>query len=367
MPARFPLTLALCVLPTVAPAADALVRLTGAPDAGNLVFQVYDSPVAFGELRGPAREYTLGAKGDGDYRLADVGEGDLVLVVYADENGNGLLDKSFIGFPREPIAISNDYQPKGPPSFSRASLSFSGADVREVPMSMYRVLGERGSAGVGIGVIGRSSPYVDAREDTYQVIPAITYFGERLQWFGPSLRYGLVGTGNVRLALTADYRIGSYEEDDADILAGLGDRDGTLMAGVSLQLDLPAGFDVEMSGQIDALDRIGGGLVTVKGSRGFQAGVVRFEPFVGATWLGDDLTNHDFGVPESGATPARPAYDTGSSLSYELGVDAFVELSERWLIIMTVAAEYLDDDVADSPIVDDDRLFKGFAAINYVF
>ncbi len=367
MATRFTLLLLAVVCPATALPADAVVRLSGAPETGRLVFQVYDSPVAFGELREPARELAMAARGDGDYRLADIGEGELVVVVFVDENDNGLLDKSFIGFPREPIAISNDYQPRGPPSFSRASVTLAADDVRELPMTLYRVLGEGGSAGVGVGVIGRTSPYVDSRQDTYQVIPAITYFGERLQWFGPSLRYGVAGTGDVRLALSANYRIGSYEEDDADILAGLGDRDGTLMAGLSLQLDLPAGFEVELSGQIDVLDRIGGGLATVKGSRGLQAGIVRLQPYVAATWLGEDLTNHDFGVPESAATLTRPAYDTGSSFSYDLGMDVFVELSERWLIIMTVAAEYLDDDVSDSPIVDDDRLFKGFAAINYVF
>ena len=41
----------------------------------------------------------------------------------------------------------------------------------------------------------------------------------------------LVGSDDLRLALTASYRIGVYEEDDSPVLEGLGDRDDTLLEG----------------------------------------------------------------------------------------------------------------------------------------
>ena len=80
----------------------------------------------------------------------------------------------------------------------------------------------------------------------FQPIPAITYNGERLQWLGPNLRYGILGSGRLRLALSASYRIGVYEEDDSPVLAGLGDRDDTLLAGLALQYEFPGGFDIEI-------------------------------------------------------------------------------------------------------------------------
>ena len=46
----------------------------------------------------------------------------------------------------------------------------------------------------------------------------------------------LLGTGKKRLALTGNYRIGVYEEDDSDALEGMGDRDDGPRAGIEEQL-----------------------------------------------------------------------------------------------------------------------------------
>ena len=64
---------------------------------------------------------------------------------------------------------------------------------------------------------------------------------------------------------------------------------------------------------------------------------------------------------------SRPAYDTGSSVSYEAGVGSFIELTEDWRIVLNVSAEFLPSEIVASPIVADDRVIKGFAAITYVF
>ena len=348
-------------------AADLEVRLTGAPDAGKLVFQVYDAADKFGDLRDPAREFRLPAQGDGEYVLTDVVAGEIALLVYHDENGNGVLDKNFIGIPRETLAISNNYQPKGPPSFSRARFTLAEEGATVLDLDLYRVLGDRGRWGFGVGVITRSSPYVGSTQDVAQVIPAVTYVGERLQWLGPALRYGVAGSDRLRVALAAEYRVGAYEENDSPVLAGLGDRESTLLAGVGLQYEIAEGFEIEALYQHDALNRIGGGMASVRVSRGIPLGPARIVPQIAVNWLSSEMSNHDFGVPQAAASPGRPAYDVGSTTSLEAGLGVFVELSEDWRIIVNVAAEQLDDDVTRSPIVDDDLVVKGLAVVTYVF
>ena len=343
------------------------MRLTGAPGDGELVFQIYDAADAFGDLRDPAREVRMPAKGAGDYRLRGLDPGEIAVLVYHDENANGVLDKNFIGIPREALAISNNYQPKGPPSFARASFDLPPDGTPLLEIDMYRVLGERGRWGVGLGVITRSSPYLDSNEDVTQVIPAVTYVGERLQWLGPALRYGLAGSDKLRLALAAEYRVGAYEEDDSPVLAGLGDRDSTLLAGLGLQYEIVEGFELEALYQHDALDRIGGGQANVRLSRGIPWGTTVFVPQIAWNWLSSDMSNHDFGVPLAAATPSRPAYELGSTSSFELGLGIFVELAENWRVIVNVAAERLEDEVERSPIVDDDVVVKGLAIVTWVF
>lgn len=348
-------------------AAELEVVLDNAPDRGVLVFQVYDAADAFGDLRDPAQEIRLPATGADVYRLADIADGNVAVLVYHDENENGLIDKNFIGIPRERLAFSNGYQPKGPPSFSRASFRLGPEGPLRIDLEMYRVLGERGRLGLGVGAIGRSSPYVASTQSVTQVIPAVTYVGERLQWFGPTLRYGIAGSGRLRLAAVAEYRIGAYEEADSAILSGLGDRESTLLGGLGVQYEVSEGFELELLYQHDVLDRIGGGKANARLSRSVPWGAATFSPQIAFNWLSSDMSNHDFGVAPGAATPNRPAYTLGSTTSLELGLRTSVELSEAWRIFVNVAAERLDDDVTASPIVGDDVVYKGTAVVSYVF
>ncbi|WP_226662133.1 MipA/OmpV family protein [Microbulbifer aggregans] len=343
------------------------VRVAGVPPEGVLVLQVYDNPNSFGDFRNPVLETRFPIRPDGVYRLNGVPVGSVAVLAYLDANGNGALDRTFIGIPKEPIGLSNDYRPKGPPSFQRASFGVSAGQVQTMDIAMYEVLGDAGQWGVGIGVIGRSSPYEGSDSSVTQVIPAITYFGERLQWVGPSLRYGLWGSDQFRFAVNATYRVGAYEESDSPILAGLGDRDGTLMAGVGFVYDGPERIDVDFRYQHDMLDRFGGGTAELRVSKGFQTGNVSWGPSIGASWLSSGMANYDFGVPTWAATPLRPAYDVGSTITMEAGIGGMLEITEHWRLVLDLNAEYLGDDISDSPIVDEDYVLKGFAAITYTF
>ncbi len=357
----------LSICTCLAQAADISVTMNGAPGSGILVFQVYDSASAFGDFRDPAKELRTPVRSDATYLIENVPAGEVAVLVYVDENENGLIDKNFIGIPKEPLGISNNYRPKGPPSFDRAKLNIAENETTDIDIEIYKVLGERGRIGVGVGVIGRSSPYVGSDTTVLNPIPAITYNGERLQWLGPNVQYGILGTGRWRLAASASYRIGVFEEDDSPALAGMGDRDNTLMAGIGLRYELPGGVNLSMQYEHDVLDKIGGGSATARVSKGFQTGWLRLVPQLQVNWLSDELTNYDFGVTARAATLTRPAYNTGSSVSYELGFGTFIELTEEWRIVVNVAAEFLPDRITDSPIVADDHVIKGFAAITYVF
>ncbi|WGL17337.1 MipA/OmpV family protein [Microbulbifer bruguierae] len=347
--------------------AELEVQLKNSPLRGVLVFQVYDNPDAFGDFRSPMVETRLAVSSNGVYRLDRIPAGDIALLVYVDENENRALDRTFIGIPKEPIGLSNNYRPKGPPSFQRASFAVSEDGVHRVDIELYDVLGESGQWGLGIGVIGRSSPYVGSDSSVVQVIPAITYFGERLQWVGPSLRYGLLGSDRFRLAVNASYRVGAYEEVDSPILMGLGDRENTLMAGVGLVYDGPNRFDVDFRYQHDVLDRIGGGEAQLSLSKGFQTGNLSWGPSIGVNWLSRGLANYDFGVPGWAATAVRPAYDVGSTVTVDVGIGGMFEITEHWRMVLNVSAEYLGDEIKASPIVDDGYVFKSFAALTYTF
>ncbi len=357
------------------------------PLGGEVRVWHFRSAASFGRFSDPVRIDVFPADGRLVFELEDVPFGEVALVLHHDEDADGEFDKNFIGIPREPIAITRGYRPKGPPVYARAVIvvgtdgagapgavdptdetSALGPDVaRPLEMELFRVLGRAGLFGVGIGVLGRSSPYVGGGSGVFQPIPAITYNGSRLQWFGPSLRYGLLGSDQLRLAATARYRLRPYEEDDSDALAGLGDREDTLMAGLAVISELPLGVNLSLGYEHDVLDRIGGGQATLEASRAFQWGAARLSPNLGVNWVSSDLADHDFGISAAGASPGRPAYDVGSYTSLELGISTFFELNRNWRIVFGIDAEFLPGDVTRSPIVDQDVVFQGFAALTYTF
>ena len=73
------------------------------------------------------------------------------------------------------------------------------------------------------------------------------------------------------------------------------------------------------------------------------------------------------GAPEIAASATRAAYNAGSAVSYEVGFGSFIELTENWRIVLNLSTEFLPDEISNSPIVADNRVVKGFAAITFVF
>ncbi len=344
-----------------------LVRLDNAPPSGRLRFLLFDRSDAFGKFREELRVVEFEADGRAVYRIEGVPPGTYALVVHLDENRNGFIDRNFIGIPREPVAISNRYEPKGPPSFARARFDFGADEVRELDTALFSVLGDFGRLGVGVGVIARSSPYLGAGGGVFQPIPAISFNAGPIQLLGPNLRAGLVGDDRLRLAATASYRIGFYDEDDSPALVGLGDRKDTLMAGLAVVAEPPGLVDLELGYEHDVLDQIGGGAARFGVSRSFSWGLTRLTPKLGFNWTSAELSNHDWGVPPNAATAERPAYDVGDTLNVEAGVSSFLELSDDWRVILDLSVEGLDKAIRRSPIVDADYVVKGFVAVTFVF
>lgn len=58
------------------------------------------------------------------------------VTAFQDENGNGELDRNFIGVPKEPVGVSNDARGMmGPPKFKAAAFALNGP-ARSVPIRL---------------------------------------------------------------------------------------------------------------------------------------------------------------------------------------------------------------------------------------
>ena len=54
-------------------------------------------------------------------------------------------------------------------------------------------------------------------------------------------------------------------------------------------------------------------------------------------------------------------------LTPEAGLGGFVELRRGWRLVLSGSVTFLPSELTDSPIVDEDRVWSAFAALNRVF
>lgn len=363
--ARF---LALFPLWAMAVAAGELeIRIDNPPSEGAVVAWLFDSPNTFVDLRDPARVVILSDRGNIPSKIKDLPAGEYALVVFHDANNNGLMDKNFIGIPREWLGFSNRYWPEGPPTFARAAFTLAVDETKIIDVNLRSIFGKLGLLGVGLGVITQTSPYRGSDRLIVQPIPAISYIGDRVQILGPGVRCGLFKWHDLGLAAVGDFRLGAYDENDSPVLAGLGDRKSTLMGGLAFQAFLPEGVDLSAGYEHDLMNRFNGGSADLGLEKSFQLGLFTLTPAVGLEWLTSELANYEFGVSADKAEVGRPAYQPGAVMKVNYGLGLFIELRGAWRIILRGNMAQLPSALTQSPIVDQSQVFSGFAAVNRLF
>lgn len=84
---------------------------------------VHSSASDFPASDGKAIRSRIAATGTStELLIRDIPAGEYAVAVFADMNGNGKLDRNFIGIPGEPTGASRDAQGRfGPPKFKDAS------------------------------------------------------------------------------------------------------------------------------------------------------------------------------------------------------------------------------------------------------
>ncbi len=93
-------------------------------DRGYIDVKIYDSKESFlkeDEAVEAVRKKVN--KGEVVVPLTKIHEGQIAIVVYHDEDGDGELKTGLFWRPKEGFAFSNNYSPKGPPKFSKASIN----------------------------------------------------------------------------------------------------------------------------------------------------------------------------------------------------------------------------------------------------
>ena len=127
------------VLPLSVEAGELRITVGGIRSAhGTVLIALYDSPASFGKaveasakegfLIDPDRFAAVALRANAALKSAvvfsNVQPGRYAAIAFHDENGNGKLDKNFLGVQTEPYGFSNNVQGfLGPPTFDDAAMA----------------------------------------------------------------------------------------------------------------------------------------------------------------------------------------------------------------------------------------------------
>ncbi len=142
-------TLALAGAIVAAPAGDGradeghtlVVRITNLrSDRGQVVACLYRGDDGFpnDERKAWRRASARISGGVAEVRFVGVPAGAYAVSAYHDENGNGTLEKNFLGIPKEGVALSNDARGHfGPPKYRDARFEMKATDQAMVIRTVY--------------------------------------------------------------------------------------------------------------------------------------------------------------------------------------------------------------------------------------
>ena len=103
---------------------------------GYIDVKIYDSKEGFlKEDLATESVRKKATKGKTVVPLSKVHEGQIAVVVYHDEDNNGKLKTGLFWRPKEGYAFSNNYQPKSPPKFSKASIELIHGKPVEIELN----------------------------------------------------------------------------------------------------------------------------------------------------------------------------------------------------------------------------------------
>lgn len=218
---------------------------------------------------------------------------------------------------------------------------------------------------LGIGAFSSPRPYVGA-ENSQIVAPLIEINYGKIYVQGIQAGYKFFDTDKFRLDARAGIVFNGLDPDDSPALEGMNKRRPTIEGGVVFDWK-PGKYRLSTGVYTDLLGRSYGQQVSSDFSRTwtfnrFQWG---FTPSVGVVWQSSNFVDYYYGVTPEEARPGRPPFRGSSVVNFRSSLFAFFFFNMRIRAVGLVRIQRLDNEIIDSPIVDQSRGI--FATLGVVY
>jgi len=224
-----------------------------------------------------------------------------------------------------------------------------------------------GTPGLAGAARPRRDEYVGGFRST-SIEPLLLYQGKWLFSDGTSGGVHLLDTDWLYLDLYGRFRFTKLvPEDLSEIPDGLQQRDSTIEGGFATGLRTPLG-DLRVEWGRDMLDRHDGESLELTYRYTFENGNLKFSPFLTVSFLDANLANYYYGVSEAESQKnGIPSYQVGDTTNLSFGLNSYWQVNEHFFMFANVGIEALNDDIVDSPIVNEDFAAELFVGGGYFF
>lgn len=207
---------------------------------------------------------------------------------------------------------------------------------------------------MGVGVLVNDEAYREVDTEV-RVIPIVDLRYKRFYIRGINFGYRLFQGDRNQLAVTLRPQFTDLEEDDSPYFVGMEERELAAMLGLDWDIDLGNRFSLEFSAETDVTGRNEGTVAGINFSRTFihnRSTIII--PELSLQYADQSFNDYYYGVRLSEALPNRPFYEADASLNIEPSVLVRHNFTPNFGLLVLVSAEFLGDDITDSPLVDSD-------------
>lgn len=227
---------------------------------------------------------------------------------------------------------------------------------------------------LGVGVISSKSQY-RGMDDRVFPIPMISYKKGRFLFRGLRASYDLYKSkkNQLQATLSPNFFRDGYQSDDSPFLAGMNDRDGTLLLGLDYRYNFRP-FYFSFAFDQDALGIHSG--LTARTALGFRFPLqvlIKKLPFtmlgaeIGYNYYSRKYMNYYYGVRTSEVVAGRPFYEPTSSYNQYVAFTFRMSFLKKWSLFARYQEEFFSSKIKDSPLVDEETITVLISGLSYQY
>lgn len=121
-------------------ASELVVHVEGDLQSGILGCALFDRPEAFPTGASlDQQQFPVAGLKQAQCKFKDLTPGRYAVAIMHDLNGNSILDKNFLGIPKEPWGVSNNVRPNfRAPEFAESSFEITDAEQQQITIRMAK-------------------------------------------------------------------------------------------------------------------------------------------------------------------------------------------------------------------------------------